>query len=112
MIAKNYVRLDLGPPPRWGHLHFVIAFCDGDNQHKTRCNFYLRINDGIEPEDARSKKPFPSVSAFRYLQSIKPHCVSNGKTTFQSFFISITVHLFTAAASNATSRRPKWDFLS
>jgi hypothetical protein len=34
MIAKNYVRLDLGPPPRWGHLHFVIAFCDGDKSIK------------------------------------------------------------------------------
>jgi hypothetical protein len=35
--------------------------------------------------------------------------VSNGKITFQSFFISITVHLLTAAASKATSSRPKCD---
>ena len=28
---------------------------------------------------------------------------SNGKITFQSFFMSITVHPFTAAAPNATS---------
>lgn len=34
---------------------------------------------------------------------------SNGKITFQSFFMSITVHLFTAAASSAASRRPKCD---
>ena len=36
----------------------------------------------------------------------------NAKMRFQSFFISTTVHLFSLAASNALSRRPKWDWRS
>src|SRR3954451_8666395 len=34
---------------------------------------------------------------------------SNAKIRFQSFFMSTTVHLFTAAASSATSSFPKCD---
>ena len=36
----------------------------------------------------------------------------NAKTRFQSFFMSTTVHLFSAAASSALSSRPKWDWRS
>jgi len=41
VIARNYVRVDLSPPPRWGRCHFVIAFCDDDNQ-QTLCSFRVR----------------------------------------------------------------------
>jgi hypothetical protein len=37
---------------------------------------------------------------------------SNAKTRFQSFFMSTTVHLFSAAASRALSSFPKCDWRS
>jgi hypothetical protein len=101
VIARNCAAVDFGPPPSWDR-HFVIAFCDGDHQQRMRCNSYLRKmakNQRVYIVKGRFRRPcFPIYSIFRApLVPIIIQCFSNGKTTFQSSFMSITAHLFAVA---------------
>jgi len=62
VIARNYVRIDLSPPPRVGRRHFVIAFCDETINKRYAASVYVRWHKTRRM--LKVKGPFPSVSAF------------------------------------------------